>query len=137
MSGNSSSPWIFNSRPELSFEKYAELAGASTQSELKSKMIEMDFDDLRQLEMGGWLSEEKFYFILSVGDPVIPYHPYSQKGMENIMDIPYMLGRTNDEGGYSMSFYHHQNFFSGLSRNQSCKFLASFQKVSLTIKPQP
>ena len=51
MSGNASTPWIINSRPELSYEKYAEIAGANSQEELKSKMLAMEFDELRQLEV--------------------------------------------------------------------------------------
>lgn len=67
--------------------------------------------------------DEKFYYILSVGDKVLPYHPYSEKGMENVMNIPYIIGRTNDEGGYSMSFYHHENFFEGLTREEFVELL--------------
>ena len=63
-----------------------------------------------------FLTRLRFYFVLTVGDEVLPLHPYREGALT--MDIPYLIGRTNDEGGYSMSYYHHPNFLSGLSEEE-------------------
>ena len=59
--------------------------------------------------------------MLTVGDEVLPLHPYSEGAVT--MDIPYLIGRTNDEGGYSMSYYHHPNFLSGLTEKEFKRLL--------------
>ena len=40
------------------------------------------------------------------------------------MNVPYLIGTTNDEGGYSISYYHHPNFVTGLSRDEFVFLLA-------------
>ena len=54
MSGNFSSPWVVNSRLDSCLVKYAAHAGVEL-DHLKEKMLAMTFEELRDLEMAGWL----------------------------------------------------------------------------------
>ena len=54
MSGNFSSPWVVNSRLDSCLVKYAAHAGVKL-DHLKEKMLAMTFEELRDLEMAGWL----------------------------------------------------------------------------------
>ena len=49
MSGNLSSPWIVNSRLDLSNNKYAEIL-STTSKNLKQSMLSLDYDTLRQVK---------------------------------------------------------------------------------------
>ena len=49
MSGNLSSPWIVNSRLDLSNNKYAEIL-STTPENLKQSMLALDYDTLRQVK---------------------------------------------------------------------------------------
>ena len=95
------------------------------------------FDDATNLD---------FYYLLNTGDKVsvfsknifleidtsvfdplikiIPEHPYRKNSTAFKMNVPYLIGTTNDEGGYSLSYYHHPNFVSGLSRDEFVFLLA-------------
>ena len=49
MSGNLSSPWIVNSRLDLSNNKYAKIL-STTSENLKQSMLSLDYDTLRQVK---------------------------------------------------------------------------------------
>ena len=59
MSGNFSSPWVVNSRLETCRKKYAKAAQLD-QNQLEAKMKEMSFEELRNLEMAGWLVDHQW-----------------------------------------------------------------------------
>ena len=53
MSGNLSSPWIVNSRLELSNKKYAEILSTTTEN-LKTSLLALDYETLRQVDGAGY-----------------------------------------------------------------------------------
>ena len=53
MSGNLSSPWIVNSRLELSNKKYAEVLSTTTEN-LKTSLLALDYETLRQVDGAGY-----------------------------------------------------------------------------------
>ena len=86
-----------------------------------------------------------FYYLLNTGDRIIPEHPYRKNSTTFQMNVPYLIGTTDDEGrgriyfdwlpvtidkltipegGYSISYYHHPNFVSGLSWEEFIFLLA-------------
>ena len=65
-----------------------------------------------------------FYFVLRTGDRIVPANPYNTTQKASKMNVPYLIGTTNDEGGYSISYYHHPNFTTGLSRTEFVFLLA-------------
>lgn len=88
-------------------------------SELREHLTNASFDDLRALEMAAWTHTPiRFYYTLTVGDDILPVNPYVDSDNSFTMNVPYMIGRTDDEGGYSMSYYHSPNFLSGLNREE-------------------
>ena len=64
-----------------------------------------------------------FYHVLRTGDRIVPANPYTDENSFK-MNVPYLIGTTNDEGGYSISYYHHPNFVTGLSRAEFVFLLA-------------
>ena len=66
MSGNFSSPWVVNSRLDSCLAKYAANADVEL-DHLKEKMLSLTFEELRELEMAGWLVD---YQWLELGNTV-------------------------------------------------------------------
>jgi len=84
----------------------------------KKTDLEMPFDEFMQkIEYPAWTEPDYFYWTFSAGDSILPRNPYGDLKKAFTMDVPYLIGRTNDEGCYSMSFYHHPKFLEGLSRD--------------------
>ena len=87
----------------------------------------MPFDEFMQkIEYPAWTEPDFFYWTFSAGDSILPKIPYGDLEESFTMDVPYLIGRTNDEGCYSMSFYHHPKFLEGLSKDdfkvESCYY---------------
>ena len=81
--------------------------------------LEMPFEEfMRKIEYPAWTEPDYFYWTFCTGGPdsILPTIPYADLEQSFKMDIPYLIGRTNDEGCYSMSFYHHPKFLEGLSK---------------------
>ncbi len=132
LSGNGSSPWIWTRKEkhehnmsrlkkilnEDNEEKVREiLTGKKNPLENYYFNLEMPFDEFMQkIEYPAWTEPDYFYWTFSACDSILPQIPQGDLEKSFTMDVPFLIGRTNDEGCYSMSFYHHPKFLEGLSR---------------------
>ena len=79
MSGNASSPWVMNSRLTYCIENFKKITKTNSAEELKNKLENISFDELREYEANSWFTIPNFYFVLTVGDSVLPLNPYRRR----------------------------------------------------------
>ena len=73
------------------FQIYAQVDGAG----YAPGMSWTSFDDETNLD---------FYYLLNTGDKIIPEHPYRKSSTAFQMNVPYLIGTTDDEGRGRIKF---------------------------------